>query len=139
MIEQELTRIQNEIKALKSSMPVSGSLVETYCITQKSSKVFPVTSGFSYTIKFTPRAGYERVGIVTVSNYLEEWASGPVTSQYNPYSFVSGISSHQNPDGSVTLDYSEGAGYWYDGDTFEVRVTASVYGTIPGTLSIQWH
>lgn len=136
-MERELTRIESELKALKSSMPISGSLVETYCITQRFTKTLPNRQPYTFTIKFTPLQGANLSGLSTLSIYVEDWASGPVTSQYNPYSFTSMTSGSQSSDGSITYS-SSGTPYFLDGDTFEKRIIASVYGTIPGTLSIKW-
>lgn len=136
-MEQGLTRIENELKALKSSMPVSGSLVETYCITQRFTKTLANRSTNTYTIKFTPLQGANISGLSTLSIYEENWASGPVTSRYNPYSFASNTSGMQSGDGSISYSSTFSAQF-FDGDTFEVRIIASVYGTIPGTLSIAW-
>lgn len=136
-MENSLERIKQELKSLKASMPVSSSLVETYIITQTFIKVLPNQQEYTYTITFTPYEDYRKIGINSFSLYKEEWASGPITSQYNPYSFGSVEGASQNADGSMSYSTSS-TPYFYDGDTFELRITASVFGTIPGTLSIEW-
>lgn len=137
MMEQELTRIENEIKALKSSLPVSGSLVDTFCITRKVTKTLQNEAPYQYTVTFTPDQEYGKKGLATLSIYEEEWASGPYTSQYNPYAFGSSHTSRQQSDGTITVTVGD-TPYFYDGDTFDLKLTVSVYGTIPGDLSITW-
>ena len=137
MIEDSLQRIENELKALKASMPVAGSLVETYCITRHFNKTLPNRSSYQFTITFTPNPGYEKIGINTVSIYIEDWASGPYTSQFNPYSFTSSNIPTQTTTGVMAYTV-KGTASFYDGDDYEKRITVTSYGTIPGTLSIDW-
>ncbi len=137
MMEKSLERIEQEIKDLKASMPVSGSLVETYFISQTFIKTLPNKAAYSFTITFTPYPGYEKAGINTLSMYIEDWASGPYTSQFNPYSFTCYSNESQRNDGVIISTHS-GTAYFYDGDTFEERITVCAYGTVPGTLSIEW-
>ena len=137
MIEKSIQRIKEEMQALKASMPVSGSLVETYIVTETFIKTLPNKTPYSFTITFTPSAEYRSVNLSSFSLYEEDWASGPITSQYNPYSFLSIEGASQDNSGVIVYS-SSSTPYFFDGDTFEIRLTASVYGTVPGTLSIQW-
>lgn len=137
MMEQSLQRVENELKALKASLPVAGSLVETYCMTQKFTKTIQNGANWQYTITFTPFPGYGKIAINTMSVYCEDWASGPYTSQYNPYSYVSANNPTQANNG-VMVFTRKGKTTFYDGDDYEKRLTVTVYGTIPGTLSIAW-
>ena len=136
-MEKSVARLENEMKSLKASLPVSGSLVETYIVTENFTKTLPNHSSYKYTITFTPYQDYEKIGINTMSVYVEDWASGPYTSQFNPYSYSSVSNAAQDNSGTISYSNSGNVNF-YDGDTFDMKIICSVYGTTPGTLSIIW-
>lgn len=134
MMEQRLKRVDDDIKALKANLPISGSLVKTYCHNATSSKTFPDGTAFTYTVKFTPS---NEGGIVDLSGYIELWTNSPTFSQYNPVAlyFNSGYTINSSGEYIATGSGSFSAS---DGSTFEVRATAVVYGTLDGSIEINF-
>ena len=135
MIEQRLERLQNEIKSLKTSMPIAGSLIDIYFYNEVFTKDFPDNTTARWTAKFTPTDPSAGLGFTIFYEYCEALSSDPRWEPYNPtfLSISEGYYVAQN--GEAARDggfYSSGFG------TFTVKVTISVYSTVPGSLSIEW-
>lgn len=133
MMEQRLERLDNDIKALKASAPISGSLVKTYCYKKTSSKTFPDNTSFNCSVSFAPDS--ENNGVVELSCYIETWTNSPTFSQYNPIGAYINSGYTIDSNGNYVLSTS-GASITSDGSTYEVRATAVVYGTLEGSIEI---
>ena len=131
-MEQRLKRVDDDVKSLKASLPISGSLVKTYCHNATSNKTFPDGSSFTYTVEFTPSSGG---GIVDLSGYIELWTNSPSFSQYNPVALFFNSGYTINSSGKYVATGS-GSFAASDGSTFEVRAIAVVYGTLDGSIEI---
>lgn len=135
MIEQRLERLQNEIKSLKTSMPIAGSLIDIYFYNEVFTKDFPDNTTARWTAKFTPINPSDGLGFTVFYEYCEALASDPYWSQFNPVFLAISEGYYVNQSGQAIRDdafSSSGFG------TFTVKVTISVYSTVPGSLSIEW-
>ena len=134
-MEQRLERIQNEIKSLKASMPISGSLIDTYFYTEVFTNTYNDNQQANFTIKFTPMDLDNGLGLTIMYEYCEALANDAYWSQFNPVFLSIDEGYYVNSSGQAVKDDSfTASGY----GAYTVRVTASVYSTIPGTLSIEW-
>lgn len=136
MIEERVERLRNEIKSLKTTMPIAGSLVDTYCYTQSSSAVFPGNTRASYTMKFKPTFPENGLGLTEMFEYLEVYSSDPYWSQFNPI-FLSVLNGYyKDANGNAVKDW----GFTYgNNDDYTVKVTVAVYSTVPGDIEISFN
>ena len=135
MIEQRIDRLQNEIKSLKTSMPIAGSLLDTYFYTAVFTHDYNDGDTAHYTTIFTPANPAGGIGLTSMYTYCEALAQDAYWSQFNPVFLAISEGYHVNGSGQATYDgnfYAAGFG------TYTVRVTVSVYSTVPGSLSISW-
>lgn len=135
MIEQRLEKLQNEIRSMKSSMPISGSLLDTYFYNSVFMRDYNDNEEVHYSVKFTPVTPADGIGLTALYTYCEALTHDPYKSQYNPVFLSIDEGYHVNSSGQAVRDdqfFASGFG------TYTVRVTASVYSTVPGTLSIEW-
>lgn len=136
MIEQKLEKIENEIKATKSSMPISGSLMDTYFY-NKTELSPAYQDGYiaSFTVKFTPTNIAAGEGITNLYEYCELIVSDSYWSQFNPM-YLNINQGYYMKDGIAQFDDSFfAAGY----GNYNIRATISVFSTVPGSVSIEWH
>lgn len=132
MIEERLERINSEIKQLKSSMPVAGSLLDTYFYTHTATATYNDGVQAKYKIKYTPVFQDEGLGMTEVFVYCEANTSDPDYSQDNPI-YLSVEEGYYVESGSATNDdYFTATGF----GTYEVKITVAVYSTVPGTIEI---
>lgn len=135
MIEERIDRLQNEIKSLKSSMPIAGSLLDTYFYTAVFTHDYNDNDQANYTVKFTPANPAGGIGLTSMYTYCEALAQDAYWSQFNPVFLSIKEGYYVNGSGQVAFDdrfIASGYG------TYTVRVTVSVYSTVPGSLSISW-
>ena len=135
MIEQRLERIRSEIKSLKTSMPIAGSLVDIYFYNEVFTKSFPDNTTAKWTVKFTPANPSAGLGFTIMYEYCESLASDSYWAQFNPIFLAISEGYYLDNSGNAAKDdgfVSSGYG------NFTVKVTASVYSTVPGSLSIEW-
>ena len=133
MIEQMLKRLKDDMESLKTSLPISGSLLRTYCYSATAKKTMPDGEWFNYKIEFTP--SNSNTGIMDISCYVELWTNSPTFSPYNPVGL--GFNSGYTINSSGKYVLIDGGGFAAsDGSTYEVRVIATAYGTLEGSVSI---
>lgn len=133
MIEERVQRLRDDIKALKTSMPISGSLLETYFYTKTSSATYADGATAHYTIKFVPTNPQNGLGITELFEYCEGLATGGQWAQYNPVFLTVFEGYYVDGNGNAVRDESyQSTGF----GTYEVKVTASVYSTVPGNIQI---
>lgn len=135
MIEQKLERLQGEIKSLKSAMPIAGSLLDTYFYTSVFTHDYNDGDLSKYTAVFTPTMPEYGLGVLSLYVYCESLSTDPRWSPYNPV-FLSISEGYQvnNSGQAIRHDSFRATGF----GTYTVKVTVSVYSTVPGTLSIEW-
>lgn len=112
-IEQRLSRIENELKALKSVYVISGSSIETYL---SSEEIQTSVSVEDVKIKFTPDYGNPNPPVYSVYAYGlsdEEWVSVPV------------YISPQDENNEIILILPDAT----PGETYKVELTAPAPGT----------
>ena len=137
MIEERVQRLRNEIKSLKTSMPVAGSLLDTYFYsTTVISTSYPDGSTVRFRIKFNPITPADGLGMTELFEYCESLADNAPWSDDNPVFlsvqngyFVDGNGSAVREDTFSTT----GMG------TFKARITAAVYSTVPGNIEITFY
>lgn len=135
MIEQRLERLQNEIKSLKTSMPIAGSLIDIYFYNGVFTKDFPDNTTARWTAKFTPTDPSAGLGFTIFYEYCEALSNDPHWVPYNPLFLAISEGYYVTQSGIAARDdglMSAGMG------TFTAKVTISVYSTVPGSLSIEW-
>ena len=135
MIEQRLDKMQNEIRSLKSSMPIAGSLLDTYFYTAVFTHNYNDGQETNYTVKFTPVNPADGIGLTAMYTYCEALAQDAYWSQYNPVFLSIDEGYHVNSSGQAVRDDTFTASGF---GTYTVKVTVSVYSTVPGSLSIDW-
>lgn len=134
MMEERLEKVDNEIKSLKASMPVAGSMLDTYFYTKVSSAVYPDGATANYRVRFIPADPSGGLGITNVYTYCESLASVSPWSQYNPVYLAVDSGYYKNISGEAVFDDSfSSTGY----GTCEVRITAAVSSTVPGSIKIE--
>lgn len=134
MMEERLEKIGDEIKFLKSSMPIAGSMLDTYFYTKVASATYSDGATAHYRVKFIPADSSLGLGITNVYNYCEGLASSSPWSQYNPVFLSVSNGYYKNSAGEAVFDDQfTNSGY----GSFEVRVTAAVSSTVPGSIQIE--
>lgn len=135
MIEKRLEKIENDIKSLKSSMPISGSTIDTYILRNTTTKRFADGEDYTCTVRFIPKDGKVMAdGIVEFSVYVEHWIEtwgddNPVMSVIsNGYKHNQGVAEIIETGGHSSSDRSP----------WEARMTAVAYGTLDGTIEFEW-
>ena len=136
MIEQRLRKLENDMKALKATAPISGSLVKTFIYKKTASKVYADGYDYTCTIKFIP-SDINATGIVELSYYCENWTNSATFSQYNPVGAYINSGYTINSNGEYVIS-TTGAFSASDGSTYEVKTTATAYGTIAGSIEIEF-
>lgn len=136
MIEQRLKNLDQDIKSLKSTMPIAGSLVDTFVYRKSASKTLQDNEWFECKARFVPLDKSQQ-GIVEMSLYREDYTSSPSWSANNPIgaSISSGYSINDSGDYEVRTWGARSTG---DGYTWEPRITVTVYGTIEGNIEFEW-
>lgn len=135
MIEERLNRLNSEIKALKSSLPIAGSTIETFFYTKVASKVYPGETQVDYKVRYTLKNPAGGFGITNLYVTCEALASDEHWAQYNPI-FLS-VQQGYYPEGNNSATYV--GSFLYGGfDSYEVRITAAVSSTVPGDITIEF-
>lgn len=135
MIEQRVEKLQNEIRSLKTSMPIAGSLVDIYFYNEVFTKVYPDNTTAHWTAKFIPTNPSAGLGFTIMYEYCEALASDPRWAQFNPVFLSISEGYYINGSGHAVIDDSFSSSGFGD---YTVKVTISVYSTVPGSLSIEW-
>lgn len=134
-LEQRLERLRNEIKSLKAGMPIAGSLLDTYFYTSVFTHNYNDNDEARYTVKFTPVSPDDGIGLTAMYTYCEALAQDAYWSQYNPVYLAIDEGYQVNSSGqAIKSDRFIASGY----GTYTVKITVSVYSSVPGTLSIEW-
>ena len=137
MIEQRIQKLEDGIKALKSSMPISGSLVDTYIYKATSTHTYPKGDTYLCYAVFVPDDGtFTGQGIVDMALYNEIWTPDPAWSPFNPVFAV--MSNGYYVNGGLIRTYTYGSFSTSGNYNYEVRATATVYGTLPGHIEFIW-
>lgn len=136
MMEQRMQQTSDEIKAIKSSMPIAGSLLDLYFYSKvETSGSYPDGATAYYRVKFVPLDPAGGLGLTELTEDGSFLASSAYWSQFNPLGFTVKRGYKVDPDGSASIeDGFFTAGY----GEFNVQVTASVYSTVPGTIEIEF-
>lgn len=114
--EQELTILENELRALKAMHPVAASMLRFYTTT---SEVFTLNGGSTYRIQFTPTPNPGGMVFIKLMGVKE---SGENLSQ---------VTEPQDGSGNVVIQVNPGVSL---GKTWNVRVIAT--GSAPGTFTM---
>lgn len=135
MIEERLTRLKNEIKDTKASMPIAGSLLDTYFYSKTDSEVYIDNTTGTYKVRFIPTLPDEGLGMTDMYTYCEVLASNAPWSQYNPVQLF--IREGGYVDSNTEYVYEDdftASGF----GNFTLRITAAVYSTVPGHIEIEF-
>lgn len=136
MIEERLTKLENEIKSIKTSMPIAGSLLDTYFYNKVEVANYPDNVTASYKVKFVPLDSSSELGVTSMYTYCELLALDGYWSQFNPVFLSIQEGGYVNNSGEYEYTGSFFAsGY---GDSYDLRVTAAVYSTVPGSIEIEF-
>ena len=136
-LEQRTKKLNDEIKSLKSSLPVSGSLVDTFIYKKTVTKTLRDGESYTCTARFIPTNQGINEGIIEMSIYAENWLSSPSWVQYNPVG-AQIVTGYRTRSAGYAESYVWGAQSTGDGYNWEARVTATVYGTIEGEIEFIW-
>lgn len=130
-----MERLRNEIKSLKASMPIAGSLVDTYFYIKTSSNSYSDGQRVNYTARFIPVNPADGLGITEMSVYCEALASTQPWVQDNPVYLDIDTGYYTNGSGEAQ----------YDGDfvatgygSYTVQITVAIYSTVPGSIQIDF-
>lgn len=137
MIEQRLQKINNEIQALKASMPISGSTIDLYHYTLTETKTMESGQWFYCTATFTPTNPSDNYGLVEMSTLERHMTTSEVWSQYNPMA-ERGRSGSWVTSGGEYKNYIEGMTATSDSAPWEAIVTVNVISTMEGTITLSW-
>lgn len=134
MTENRVNGLVDDIKALKSSMPVAGSLLDLYFYTK--TEISPDYSGgtSNYTTKFVPDNPEEGLGLTEMYKYAEQLAKSDPWAQYNPIFFSISDGYGVDQDGSAARSDSFESG----GIVYNLKITVTVYSTVPGHIEIEF-
>lgn len=137
MIEKRIQKLEDGIKALKSSMPISGSLVDTYIYKATSTHTYANGDAYNcYAIFVLDDGTFTGQGIVDMALYDELWTSDPNWSSYNPVG--AHMSNGYYVNSGIIRTYTYGTFTTTGNYNYEVRATATVYGTLPGHIEFIW-
>lgn len=132
--EKTLCSLRDEIKSLKSSMPIAGSLLDLYFYSETTTVTYQENTHVYCEVKFVPDDPSEGLGITEVFYMLECFATGGYWSQFNPIFLTVHEGYYENSEGEAQVD--EEASFAGFGD-FETKVTVCVYSTVPGHIEIE--
>ena len=137
MIEERVQRLRNEIKSLKTSMPVGGSLLDTYFYSKTIvSNSYPDGATVNYRIKFNPVTPADGLGMTELFEYCEGLADNSPWSDNNPVFLAVNNGYFVDSNGSAV---KENSFFMSNFGTFKARITAAVYSTVPGNIEITFY
>lgn len=137
MIEQRLQKVADEIRSLKATMPISGSLINLYHYTLTDTITMESGKQFYCTVTFTPLNLSESTGLVELSTIEIYNTTSEFWSQYNPMSEQARTGSMAMPGGGYE-SYLTGVMSTSDEAPWEATVIANVTSTMEGTITISW-
>lgn len=136
MMEERLSKLDNEIKNTKTAMPIAGSLVDTYFYSKTDTAIYPDNTTVSFKVIFTPIDSSAGIGLTNMYSYSELLANDSYWAQFNPVFLDIDEGGYVNSSGEYVYEGRFGAsGY---GDTYTLRITAAVYSTVPGSIRIEF-
>lgn len=138
-LEKRIQNIEDKIKNFKSALPVAGSLVDFYLYSESATKSYAPLELGVWTVKFTPDDPSKGLGITEIGVLVEADSTSSALAPSNPqYCYAQNgyyvITMGNLAAGSLGYVYYYNSSYPNDG--YNAKITANVYSTVPGTVTI---
>lgn len=137
--EKRLQDMDYKIKNAKIALPVAGSLVDFYSYSQTATKSYGYGVLGTWLVTFIPDDPSQGIGITELGVLVEANSTAADLTHSNPqfayaqngYTIYSQESLKAHSDGYVFYSNSD-----YPNDGYIAKITANVFSTVPGEVTI---